>query len=133
MEGVADAAPARHAADIGSAARGEEMASKGLPPPLAPPAPVPAAPPSPQPVVHVMPASQPKAVEVQATPSAAGNEASPLPAAPKALRRARSGPASRCVADPFDADDDSANCIRCGYAIESAREQRGMMTCAKCA
>lgn len=78
-----------------------------------------------------MSAWQPKAVEVQATPSAAGNEASPLPAAPKALRRARSGPASRRVADPFDADDGSANCIRCGYAIESAREQRGLMTCAK--
>jgi hypothetical protein len=36
------------------------------------------------------------------------------------------------VADPFDPSDFGANCIRCGYAIEAARDQRGMMTCSGC-
>jgi hypothetical protein len=49
--------------------------------------------------------------------------------------RPRKQPASaptRRVADPFNASDDGANCMRCGYAIESAREKRGMMTCLSC-
>jgi hypothetical protein len=39
---------------------------------------------------------------------------------------------ARRVADPFDANDDGANCLRCGYAVEPARERRGLMTCAGC-
>lgn len=39
---------------------------------------------------------------------------------------------TRHVADPFDSSDDGANCMRCGYAIEPARENRGLMTCAAC-
>jgi hypothetical protein len=39
---------------------------------------------------------------------------------------------SRRVADPFDPADDGANCLRCGYVIEPARERRGLMTCAEC-
>jgi len=41
-------------------------------------------------------------------------------------------PPARHVADPFDADDDGANCLRCGYVMEPAREKRGLMTCAGC-
>ncbi|GGJ40401.1 hypothetical protein GCM10011320_55070 [Neoroseomonas lacus] len=39
---------------------------------------------------------------------------------------------TRRVANPFDASDDGANCMRCGYAIEPAREKRGLMTCSGC-
>lgn len=49
--------------------------------------------------------------------------------------RPRKQPASaptRRVADPFDASDDHANCMRCGYAIEPTREKRGLMTCSEC-
>jgi hypothetical protein len=51
-----------------------------------------------------------------------------------APRGATPGPAAtvRRVADPFDADDDGANCLRCGYMVEPARERRGLMTCAAC-
>ena len=40
--------------------------------------------------------------------------------------------AQRRVADPFNAQDDGANCLRCGYVIEPERDQRGLMTCAAC-
>jgi len=39
---------------------------------------------------------------------------------------------ARQFADPFAEDDDGANCIRCGYLVERARETRGLITCAKC-
>lgn len=39
---------------------------------------------------------------------------------------------ARRVANPFDAADDGANCMRCGYAIERAREKRGLLTCVGC-
>jgi hypothetical protein len=39
--------------------------------------------------------------------------------------------AVRRFADPF-ADEDGANCIRCGYLVEPAREKRGLMTCSVC-
>lgn len=129
---AAQPVPARHAAEIGSAAWGEEVSSKAPPQALDIATPAPAAPPSPQPVVHVMPAWQPKPVEVQATPGTEATDASSLPAAPKAPRRTRSSPPSRRVADPFDANDDGANCIRCGYVVEPTRERRGMSTCAGC-
>lgn len=129
---AAEAAPARHAANIGAAAWGAEVSSKGSAPVRAAATPTAAAPPSPQPVVHVMPAWQPKPVEVQPTPSREETEASSLPAAPKAPRRTRSGPTPRRVADPFDANDEGANCLRCGYAVEPVRERRGLMICVGC-
>jgi hypothetical protein len=46
-------------------------------------------------------------------------------------KRPGSAPARR-VADPFDASDTGANCMRCGYAIEAGRERRGLMTCVAC-
>lgn len=39
---------------------------------------------------------------------------------------------ARRFANPFDAGDDGANCMRCGYAIEREREKRGVMTCSEC-
>ena len=44
---------------------------------------------------------------------------------------AAAAPARR-VADPFDASDAGANCMRCGYAIAPGREKRGLMTCGAC-
>jgi hypothetical protein len=35
-------------------------------------------------------------------------------------------------ADPFADSDSGANCIRCGYLVEPAREKRGLWTCSKC-
>lgn len=76
------------------------------------------------PTVHVMPAWEP-AVTVAPAPDEA-------PAALAAPPRPRSREQVRRVADPFDLDDDGANCMRCGYAIEAAREKRGLLTCAAC-
>jgi hypothetical protein len=39
---------------------------------------------------------------------------------------------ARRFADPFAANEEGANCIRCGYLIQPAREKRGLMTCAAC-
>jgi hypothetical protein len=79
------------------------------------------------PVVHVMPGWAPSVVEP---------EAKPAPSA-EPMRRAARGrtvkpPVGRRVADPFDAADDVANCLRCGYVVEPSRERRGLMTCAAC-
>lgn len=89
------------------------------------------------PTTHVMPAWSHAATE----------EASSAPESPTAAeapdvaeRRRRGRPRKeistttpdRHVADPFDADDDGANCLRCGYAIEPAREKSGLMTCLAC-
>jgi hypothetical protein len=96
--------------------------------PLKPPAvPAPeAAPiviPPPTPTVHVMRAWEPPAmpVPVAAIPAVRVG----APAKPRAGMERR-------VADPFDAADDGANCMRCGYAIEPAREKRGLLSCASC-
>lgn len=51
-------------------------------------------------------------------------------AAPLSPKKARTR--SRRVADPFDPADDGANCMRCGYLVEAARERRGLMTSAGC-
>ena len=86
------------------------------------------------PVTHVMPAWQPAP-----TPSAAEVAPAPSVEPPMAPRRGRGRPRketrsapARPIADPFDADDDRANCMRCGYAIDPGRESRGLMTCAPC-
>jgi len=86
---------------------------------------------------HAMPAWEPAATKE--APSAPGSEKAAV--APDATARRGRGwprkevrptPRARHVADPSDADDDGANCLRCGYAIELAREKRGLMTCADC-
>ena len=56
--------------------------------------------------------------------------AQPEPVAP---RKARGRPRrERTFADPFAADESGANCFRCGYLVEAAREKRGKLTCAAC-
>jgi hypothetical protein len=90
---------------------------------IAPVAPEPA-----HPVVHVMPMWEPSAPQAAAPVETAVAETrrtrTPKPRAPKAT--------ARDFADPFAEDDSGANCIRCGYLVESAREKRGLMTCSDC-
>lgn len=62
---------------------------------------------------------QPRQVDVTAAQSAGGDTTK--------QRRARP------IADPFNPEDDRANCLRCGYAVEPGRERRGLTTCAACA
>jgi hypothetical protein len=85
------------------------------------PAPQPAAGAPDEPTIHVMPAWEP----APAVPGEAATAPAPRPRAPRRPERRR-------VADPFDAAEDGANCLRCGYAVEPARERRGLMTCARC-
>ncbi|MFC7540926.1 hypothetical protein ACFQU2_17685 [Siccirubricoccus deserti] len=76
--------------------------------------------------MHVMPMWEPSPQQsaVPADTTVAERRRTRLPKkAPEA--------AARSFADPF-ADDDGANCIRCGYLIEQAREKCGLMTCSKC-
>jgi hypothetical protein len=80
-----------------------------------------------------MPSWEPTARAPESTEALAPLEAVPTGVEPPAqrARRPRVG-ATQSVADPFDAADDRANCLRCGYAIQPARERRGLMTCAGC-
>jgi len=77
--------------------------------------------PAPQ-VGHVllrgMPAKQAELPEIEAD----------RPRSPRAVAEK-----ARRFADPFAAGDSGANCIRCGYLVEVAREKRGKTTCATCA
>jgi hypothetical protein len=93
----------------------------------------PAAGPAP-PKAHVMPAWAPAVAEPPSAPA-------PVPDAPPDAepRRGRGRPRkpvaaapARPVADPFDTADEGANCLRCGYMVEPAREKRGLLTCAGC-
>jgi hypothetical protein len=88
-----------------------------------------------QPVTHVMPMWQPSSPQ-PAQPVAKPAESSVETAVVERRKPRTSKPyapkaTARHFADPF-ADDDGANCIRCGYLVEEAREKRGLMTCAKC-
>jgi hypothetical protein len=85
-----------------------------------------------KPVAHLLPsgASPTRQNTAGVTATAAGPTETVAPdseAKPKA-RRGR----PRRFADPFAADDDRANCLRCGYLVEQAREKRGLLTCSKC-
>ena len=89
------------------------------------------------PTTHVMPAWKPAATkEASSAPGSMTAAEAPDAAARRGRGRPRKEavptPPARHVADPFDADDDGANCLRCGYAIEPAHEKRGLMTCAGC-
>ncbi len=60
-------------------------------------------------------------------------EDAPTPPPPSARRDRRASPVARArVADPLDAHDDRANCLRCGHVVARARERRGLTTCAAC-
>lgn len=85
------------------------------------------------PTAHVMPAWEPTAAGAKAALSAPTQE--PVAAAHQGRGRPRKLTAStpaRRVADPFDGSDDGANCMRCGFVIEPAREKRGRLTCSAC-
>ncbi len=70
--------------------------------------------------------AEPSSIETDAKAGtdAASPDGSTMPKLPK--------PRSRQVADPFASEDDRANCFRCGYLVEKARDRRGLMTCSKC-
>jgi hypothetical protein len=101
-------------------------------------------PPSSMPIEPVTPAITQPLPPVMSEEEPAAAEAEPaVPARPEqpvvAVHQGRGRPrkaaiavTTRRVADPFDPSDFGANCIRCGYAIEAARDQRGMMTCSGC-
>jgi len=94
-----------------------------------------AAAPAPEPVTHLMPMWEPATKDAPAAAAApAPVAAQPHPTDPPAGTRAtpRATLPARRVADPFDASDDAANCLRCGYVVEPRRERRGLMTCAAC-
>ena len=88
------------------------------------------------PVVHVMPMWEPSPPQPAPTvtppdeplvePAMAGQHRSRTPKA-----RTSEGEA-RHFADPFAEGEDGANCLRCGYLVEPARERRGLLTCSSC-
>jgi hypothetical protein len=96
----------------------------------------PAVPEAAPPVVHVMPMWEPSApqpeppvvepCEASVEPAMAGQH---RPRTPKA--KTPKGTA-RHFADPFADADEGANCLRCGYLVEPARERRGLLTCSSC-
>ena len=104
--------------------------AKSTPPPSS--APVPVAADTSEPVAHVRPMWEPATDDLASPPPVPGPVEDQLgqPTARASTRKA--GRPSRRVADPFDAGDDGANCLRCGYVVELARERRGLMTCAVC-
>jgi hypothetical protein len=88
------------------------------------------------PAVHVMPAWEPSVQQ----PASTNEEPAELPSSAATIEHREQRDAesnalkvtTRRFADPFAADDDGANCTRCGYLIEQARERRGLWTCSKC-
>jgi hypothetical protein len=89
------------------------------------------------PTVHVMPAWEPSAQQASLTGEGLAQVSSGTAAikhheqddvASNGLKVTR-----RRFADPFAADENGANCIRCGYLVERARETRGLWTCSRCA
>lgn len=119
--------------------------AKAPPPPLlrddiAPPPPEPVAP-----TVHVMPAwertvqeaplaeTTPAEIPLAEIPIAEPAIADAAVAAPAAVALSpKAKPTRRRFADPLAEDDDGANCLRCGYLVEAARDRRGLRTCAAC-
>jgi hypothetical protein len=94
--------------------------------PVSPPLEATVASPDPAPPVgHVMPGWEPLLAPIEppspSVPPQRQPKASALPM-----------PSKRAFADPFAAEDTGANCFRCGYLVEPAREKRGLMICASC-
>jgi hypothetical protein len=96
----------------------------------------PAAPEPAQPTVHVVPAWEPspqQPVEPVATPAKPSVETAVVECRKPRLSKSKTPKVTtRRFADPFAADDAGANCLRCGYLVEPAREKRGLMTCSMC-
>jgi len=87
------------------------------------------------PVGHLMPGWEPLLTPLPPVEPAAKIPAGIRPRS-RAVKpeRSQNQPMSmkRAFADPFTADDTGTNCIRCGYLVSPAREQRGFMTCLQC-
>jgi hypothetical protein len=104
--------------------------------PIPPPETQPATPEAPPPVTHVLPMWQP--LPPQAVPPVEAPPAAPIDAAAPRARKPRlaKGRAPKAMeqrfADPFADGEDGTNCMRCGYLVEVAREQRGLLTCSAC-
>ncbi len=106
------------------------------PSPLPPRGIQPVAPNPARPTVHVMPMWEPPqqrsaqpAAEPAERPGGMAALGGRAPRVPKPRAPETTG---RLSADPFSHDDGGANCIRCGYLVEPAREERGLMTCSGC-
>ncbi len=101
--------------------------------PLLPAAPQPDTATPAEPVAHVMPAWRPADVvhPEPDPPPPPVPPPEPIQARGQSSRGAKAAMARR-FADPFDAGDDRANCLRCGYLVEPARERRGHLTCSGC-
>ena len=85
-----------------------------------------------EPAHRRQPAPQvPEAAKPFVQPSIAERRAQPAPT-PRPPRASIQEAATRAFADPFSHDDNRANCIRCGFLVEPARESRDMLTCATC-
>jgi hypothetical protein len=100
------------------------------------PSPQPVVAKAPEPVGHVIARWEPVPAAppiVQPEPARGETRRRPIAAAAARAAEGNARPEARPVADPFNPDDDRANCLRCGYAVEAARERRGLMTCAACA
>ena len=79
-----------------------------------------------EPTPEVVPISAPTPTPVEAQPDPVDGLRA------RSVRGSITRGKARPVADPFDPEDDRANCLRCGYAVEPARERRGLTTCAAC-
>lgn len=96
----------------------------------------PMVPKAPPPTVHVMPAWEPSVQQPALTDEKPVEAPAGIPPV-EGLKRGHAKPrlpkvTARDFADPFAEGDDRANCIRCGYLVEQARETRGFWTCSKC-
>lgn len=131
--GAGTAGPRRNDPMIRAQSWEDGFPAKSQPAPSPPSRPVEAA--APKAVGHVLSRSQPAFGEVDnAAPDPVPVERQPAGGA-RRLRRSSVPHAAtpvRRVADPFDLADDGANCLRCGYLVEPARDRRGLMTCAVC-
>jgi hypothetical protein len=84
------------------------------------------------PTVHVMAAWDPSPKPPAAVPPPAADSVAVDGQQPPASWRGEPRVVSRRFADPFADDDSGANCLRCGYLVERAREYRSKMTCSRC-
>jgi hypothetical protein len=112
----------RSSAHAASWPEGFQARSAPVPPPIEAPA---AAPGPAPPVGHVMPGWEPLLAPMEPPPP-------PVPPQRQTKALVMPKPPERGFADPFAAEDTGANCLRCGYLVEPAREKRGLMICASC-
>jgi hypothetical protein len=84
------------------------------------------------PTLHVMAAWNPSPKPPAVVPPPPADAVTTEAQQPTASRRRAPRVVSRRFADPFADDDSGANCLRCGYLVEKAREDRGKMTCSQC-